>query len=178
MKAITIDEFVKMVRLWKGTKGFEITYFVDEGKSKTVNGKKLIQKLVTVVGIAGVNYQKRVNTLLKKLGLIADFVAYANNGVEQAFEDSAILLKNKKGELMFRCHINSNVKPKTTYFYKGLEISLEEAVKADLFTPSFFQKKSVGRGAVVGEKAFKVMQPFLKNIIRMRVNGETYELIK
>ena len=178
MKTITRNDFVKVVRDFKGTTPMDITYRVAEGKSKTKNGKKVLDKEVTTNGMANIKYEDRVNRILEnKQGEKPTFKAQGNNGVETAFDKCRCLLKNRNGELMLRLHINSNVTPTTTYFYNGVEISKKEAIENDLFIPSFFTTNTVGRGRVDEENNFHVIQPFLKNIVKVTANKETYILI-
>ena len=58
-----------------------ITYLVDESKSKQANGKKLLQKMVTTNATIGSDYAKKVNKIAnKKQGMEIDFVAQPMKG--------------------------------------------------------------------------------------------------
>jgi len=177
MKKVTENELMDLFRSVKGTRPVDITYRVDEGKSITIAGRKQLQKEVTTNAFANADYENRVNKIRGKQGDTPDFVALLPNGVSQVYPDCRCLLKNSNGGVMLRLHINSNVKPKVTYFYKGIEISKQEAIDSNLFTPSFFNTYTVGRGSVSEENNFKVIQPFLKNIVRVKLNKEEYYVI-
>ena len=61
MKKITLDELQTLLESEKGATFAGLTYFVDESKSKTVKGKKAVQKEVEQVATLRSSYKKKID---------------------------------------------------------------------------------------------------------------------
>lgn len=177
-EVISRNEFVDMLKKTKGTTFASITYFIDESKSKTINKKKVLQKSVTTNVTLNSDYEKKVNRVMLKQDDPANFKAFEMKGKEQVFPGCRCIVKNAKDEFMLNCVIEHNTNKVTKYFFNGLPITIDEAIKQDLFTPSFFAPKTTaGRGTVDDENDFSVITPKIENIKCATLNSTEYIII-
>jgi len=159
-----------------------LTYFVDESKSKTVQGKKQVQKRVKINNLyLNHNYTNKVNNLNGTI----DFVAHELNGKERVCSTIiSSLSKANYGRLMLdgKILVTESVK-NLGYFHNGLPIELNKNNptfgRTDLVAPSFYVKSTYtsGRNTVSEENDFRMITPFLDNIESIKVLGQEY-LIK
>lgn len=160
-----------------------LTYFVDESKSRTVKGEKLVQKRVKVNNLyLNHNYANKVNNL----NGTTDFEAQELNGKERLC--STIIISKSKanfGKLMLDGKILNNESVHNLgYFHNGKEIELNKNNptfgRVDLVAPSFYQKSTYtsGRGTVSEENDFRMITPFLSNIESIKVKGQLYTIKK
>jgi len=159
-----------------------LTYFVDESKSKTVQGKKQVQKRVKVNNLyLNHNYTNKVQNLTGN----TEFVAHELNGKERIC--STIIASQSKanfGRLMLDGKILHTESTKVLgYFHNGFEIELNKKDASfgrfDLVAPSFYAESTYtsGRGTVSQEDDFRMITPFLDNIETIKIQGQEY-LIK
>lgn len=159
-----------------------LTYFVDESKSRTINGQKQVQKRVKVNNLyLNHNYTNKVQNLTGN----TEFVAHELNGKERIC--STIIASQSKanfGKLMLDGKILHTESTKVLgYFHNGLEIELNKndrnVGRNDLVAPSFYEKSTYtsGRNTVSEENDFRMITPFLDNIETIKIQGQEY-LIK
>ena len=179
MKQITRNELITILRNTKGATFANLTYKVDESKSRTINKKKALQKEVTVNVTLNADYAKKVNRVLEnKQDETPDFEAKAMNGKTKSFDDCRCIVENARGNRMLYCFIENNAPRLTTYFHNDCVITKDKAIKLNLFTPAFFKpKETVGRGSVKSENDFSVITPSINNIKRIKMNKEEYIII-
>jgi len=151
-----------------------MTYKVDESKSRTVKGQKQLQKEVTLTAYLNHDYTNKV----VKLTGDTSFVADPMKGKRKVA--GPILESERSGERMLYATVLKSNPKKTTYFHNGEPITKEKAIELDLFAPSFFAENTntKGRGEVNEEDDFALISPYLKNIIRLKVEGQEFEVIK
>lgn len=174
---ITRNELIEKIREIKGTTFINLTYKTDESKSRTVKGKKALQKEVTLNVTLNANYEAKVNRIIEnKQDGEADFEAQEMKGKKLSFADCRSIVESvKSGSKMLYCFREHNAKSQTTYFFEGCVIPFEKAKERDLFAPSFFaEKKTVGRGEVEAENDFSVFTVGIDKIKRITMKGTEY----
>lgn len=154
-----------------------VTYLVDESKSKTVKGVKQLQKRVTITHCyLNHDYTNKV----KNLSGSTDFVAEELKGKSRVC--GTLLMSDSTNELMLDAKVlNGETIQSITYFHNGVEITEAEAVAQDLWTPAYYQpteKKTMGRGLVSEEKNFSIINPYLKRILSIKVKGQLYDIVQ
>lgn len=154
-----------------------VVYFVDESKSRQVNGKKVIQKLKRVNITIGASYEGRVNRMLEKAGEESNFTAQAMSGKEYVNDDRVIATDTKtrsKFYLVADIEKHNKKGQNTIYFHQGKVISFEKAMEMDLFTKGIESEQSYGRGYVDAENAPSIINPNIDNIISLTLNKVKY----
>jgi hypothetical protein len=150
-----------------------MTYKVDESKSRTVKGQKQLQKEVSLTAYLNHDYTNKV----VKLTGNTDFVADPMKGKKKIA--GPIIANEKTDERMLYATVLKSNPRKTTYFHQGEPITKEDAIAKDLFAPSFFENTDTkGRGRVSEHEDFALISPYLKNIIRLKVEGQEFEVVK
>jgi hypothetical protein len=175
---LTQAQLVNLLSNIKGATLANITYFVDESKSRQKQGKKLVQKLVKTNVTINSDYARKVNRILEqKQGVEnAEFVPKEMKGKKMI--NSAILESAKDGKLMMYCTVENHAIRTTRYFVKGIETSFEDVKNADLFAPAFFKPKATaGRGTVEKENDFCPITPKIESIREISIKGEKYKVI-
>jgi len=151
-----------------------VNYFTDESGSRTVNKEKVLQKSVTTQITVGSSYEKRINRDLVKQGEDDNFTAQQMSGKEHISSLIVQATKNPDNKMLC-CVVEHHIKPETKYFYKGNEISFEDAKAQDLFSPSFFTPKDTsGRGLMSVERDFHFFTLGLDKIRFLKVGGIKY----
>jgi len=166
-----LSEFKKHISA-TGTAFGSIVYFVDESGSKTVEKKKVLQKLVRVSITLGAKYDNRINKDLVKNGEEGNFTAQSMSGKEYINDEGIIAIDTKtRTKLYLVAVVENHAKPDTIYFHEGKRISKEDAIAKELFMPSYFAPKTtMGRGNMSEEKDFHIINPNLDNIISLKLN--------
>lgn len=161
----------------KGTTFANITYFVDESKSRQVKGVKQVQKQVSVNVTLNSDYARKVNKIVNtKQGTEIDFVPQEMKG--KVMINSCVLQSLKDAKLMLYACIEHNAKRNTIYFHNGVERTVSELKELDVLAPAFFQTVATkGRGAVSEENDFALISPKLENIKKIKVFKIEHELI-
>lgn len=158
-----------------GANFVNLVYFVDESKSKTVKGSKLVQKLVKTNVTIGSSYEKKVNRIKEnKQDEQATFKAEAPRG-KMFFAHNILTDVKSESKFYLNAIIENGTKRNTTYFYQGEKTTRAEIIANDLVTPSFTKPKPTsGRGEVKAENDFSVITPNLDNIVALNMNKKKY----
>lgn len=174
---ISQQQLASILENLKGTTFAKIEYFVDESKSRTEKGKKLVQKLVSVNVTLGSNYENKVNKIASvKQGMDANFEAQAMNG--KSFVGGALIKADKTGDLMLYATIEKNAKRETTYYHNGIPQTVAQLKALDVLAPSFFAPKpTMGRGIVKAENDFALISPKLSNIRYIKTAKMEFEIL-
>ena len=153
-----------------------LTYIVNESQSRTKQGKKLLQKQVSLVGTLNFKYEAKIQRLQEKQGDNADFVAQELRGKEYVGNSRTLLTDTKtQSKFYLRMAVENHTRPITTYFNGTKEISKDSAIELDLFAPSFFKPKTTaGRGTVTEENNFHFITPDLDRIESITINKVKY----
>ena len=157
-----------------------VTYLVDESKSKTVSGKKQVQKRVNIANLyLNQDYGKKVNNILKgKQDDSKPFVAQPMNGKERINTVLVASLKTGKvlldGKVLF-----SESRNLLGYFHNGKEIQAsknDSSLNGHLFAPSFYANKTYtsGRNRIDEENDFCMITLGLDNIESIKFQGQWY----
>ena len=168
---VTENQAIEMfLNINKSTK-VAITYFVDESNSRTIKGKKALQKRVTLVADLNHDYKRNIE---RRIG--EEFIPQEMKGKTKVGNN---VVQNDKGEKMLYASVYQYSYKVVTYFYNGKPITKEQAIQMDLFAPSYFTpKKTVGRGLVSEEDNFFPISPKFANIEQFKVNKQKYLIVK
>ena len=149
-----------------------VVYFVDESGAKTVDKKKVLQKLVRVNLTLGANYESRINRDLLKQGEEDNFTAQSMSGKVYVNNEGIVAMDVKSGIKRYLiATVENHTKPDTFYFHEGKRISREKAIENNLFMPSYFAPKTTsGRGNMSEAKDFHTISPNVENIISLTLN--------
>jgi len=177
IETLTQDQFVSYLLNFKGATFAQLTYFVDESKSRTKQGRKLVQKMVTTNVTIGANYEAKVNRILEnKQGTEGTFEAQGMKG--KIALSSALLQSEKDGEFMLYATIENHAKRETVYYFEGEIKTVSELKLLDVLAPAFFAPSDTkGRGAIDKENDFALISPKLKNIISIKMNKIEYRIV-
>lgn len=139
MKKITLDELQEILESEKGATFAGLTYFVDESKSKTVKGQKMVQKEVEQVATLRSSYKKKIDRILEANGCSFDWNPKPQSGMGHNSEkpNSPIMIGTKdasKKYLAFVCE--QHTKPKTRYFVNEVETPSEVVWTSEYITPA------------------------------------------
>jgi len=176
MLNITRANLISLIRAVKGVTFASITYKTNESKSRTVAGKKALQKEVTLNVTLNANYEAKVNRIIEnKQDGTPDFEAKEMKGKKLSFDDCRSIVENDKGNKMLYCFKEHNAKSQITYFHNDCVIPFEKAKEKDLFAPSFFaEQTTAGRGEIDPENNFAVFTVGFDKIKRITIKGEEY----
>jgi len=177
MFRITKDKLIELVKSVKGVTFANVTYFVNESKSRTIAGAKALQKEVTVNVTLNANYTAKVNRIKEnKQDETPDFISEEMKGKKFMFENCRTLVEAEKtGKVMLYCMRENKAKSRVVYFHNGLTITKEKAIEKNLFAPSFFAPKTTaGRGEIEAENDFSVFTVGIDNIKRITINKTEY----
>ncbi len=152
-----------------------ITYLVDDSRSKTIKGVKQVQKLVNISAVyLNHDYTKKVINLTGN----TNFVARELKGKTRVC--STLIQSDKTGELMIDGKIlNSESINVLGYFHEGKEITESEAIAKELWTPAYYnptESNTKGRGLVEMEDDFNIINTYLKRIVKIKLEGTLYEI--
>jgi len=157
-----------------------VTYLVDESKSKTVNGKKQVQKRVNIANLyLNQNYGKKVNNILsQKQGITEPFIPQEMKGKERINTVLVASLKTGKilldGKVLF-----SESRNLLGYFHNDIKIEAsknDSTLNSHLFAPSFYKKSTYtsGRNLIDAENDFCMITLGLDNIEKIKFQGNWY----
>lgn len=160
-----------------------VIYMNDVSGSRTINKKKALQKITEVRITLGSDYTKKVRRIeVEKQGSeTSNFQAMKMNGKSytNGFENPVVHADRNPDFRMLVMIVEHNVKRKTTYLYNGEPITIDEAVKLDLLTPSFFKpKQTAGCGRVNIENDFDFNTLGFDKIKQITMNGIDYVIVK
>lgn len=180
---ITKDQAIAMFTNYKkevsasGVAFSSLTYLCDESKSKTVKGKKMLQKMVEVNATIGSDYAKKVNRICKdKQGMEINFEAQPMKGKEYVSQGNPVCMDTKTQEKRYLVFIVENhTKPNTTLILNGKEVKREDVWNENYITPAGLKpSKTSGRGAVAEENNFFFRTLNFDNLISFNMNGNMY----
>ena len=152
-----------------------ITYLVDDTRSKTVKGIKEVQKLVNISAVyLNHDYTQKVINLSGD----TSFVAQEMKGKSRVC--STLIQSDKTNELMLDGKVlNSESAKILAFFHNGKEITEAEAIALNLWTPSYYnpsEKTTMGRGLLNDDDNFRIINPYLINIKKIKLEGIEYEI--
>lgn len=174
---------------WSGSTLLGIVYRVPDGDAKQKNGKKaLIKTVVVPVAMSGAQYEKKVNKLREKEGVQEDepFEAQPPKGFYYPFEGNRMLMRSIKTDApALMLYVDPSNKDQIRVLkYEDAETGavVPKDQIDDYLTPSGAERKK-GNGPVEKaqkdvppEKRFKIVRPYLDNIVMVRMQGETYHV--
>ena len=171
MKTVTAAEFVNIVKDYTRSTTIGLCYLVDESQSRTVKGKKQLQKQVCIRSQAYLNHNY-TNKVIKLTG-DTSFVADPMKGKTRI--STTIVQSDKSGAMLLDVKVLGGAKRETTYFHNGNEISRQDAIDNNLFAPSYFDKKKTkGRGTVSVEDNFDTLTVGVDKLVWVNFNNEEY----
>ena len=182
-REVTAAELVAIVKPVTKSQPVSIVYETAHEYSRTVNKTKPLTKVTRVIN-AWLNhdYTKKVRNLTGD----TSFQSYEMKGKTRI--SSTVVQADKSGLFMLDYKVlNVNDPDQCTQFftlgykYNGVEISFEDAVKADYFTPAMFKEqadeKTSGRGLVEFEEDFQMFTLGFDKIQRLVMGGVEYIVI-
>jgi hypothetical protein len=152
-----------------------VEYIVDESQSRTIGGKKALQKHVKVNQLfLNHDYAKKV----QKISGDTDFQAFELKGKERL--SGTILQSIATKELLLDGKIlNSESVTRLNFLHEGEEISEYDAIEQNLFAPAYFKKdepkQTSGRGILTEDEDFKMITLGLKKIVYIKIFGQEYK---
>jgi len=155
-----------------------MTYICDESKSKTKNGKKLLQKMVTTNATIGSDYAKKVNKILKdKQGQEINFEAQPMKGKEYVSQGNPICIDTKTRTKYYLVYIvEHHTKPDSQLILNGKRVERSEVWNEEYITPAGLNPKpsTSGRGSVNEENDFYFRTLNFDNLLSFNMNGNCY----
>lgn len=178
---VTQNELVEIFLSNKGNTFSSLTYLTDEAKSRTIAGKKAIQKLVTTNATIGTDYGKKVNRIAEnKQGEKIDFMPEAPKGKTYVKDGFPILTDVKSGSKHYLAFIVENhTKPEVEYFLHGVRVEKSSIWNDQYITPAGLNSKEylAGRGSIDSEYNFHFRTVDISRIKNITLNGKTYLVI-
>lgn len=156
-----------------------MTYLVDESKSKTVQGKKMLQKLVTTNATIGSDYAKKVNRILDKEGKEIVFESQPMRGKEYVSLGNPVCTDTKTQTKKYLVFIVENhTKPQSQLILNGKEVKREDVWNENFITPAGLKPNAVaGRGTINEENNFFFRTLDFNNLISFNMNGNMYLIV-
>lgn len=191
MKTINQVQLIELLKGVKGTTFASILYFVDESKSVTDKGEKIVKKLTFTPVTLGSNYSNKVyNVMTKKQGADENFEFEAKKMSGRSLICPTIVQSDRSGVLgiygIVENHVSKKAK-RTKFFYDGKFYSRKELEKLDaklkkkgekgILTKGYFTAPSTaGQGQIKEENNFGIITTHLTNIRKIKLNGEVYRV--
>lgn len=152
-----------------------ITYMVDDTRSKQIKGQKQVQKLVEISHVyLNHDYQNKVNNL----NSTTDWKAEELKGKTRI--SSTLLQSDKTGAWMIDGKVLNSESAKILSFWnEGKEISEEWAVNNNLWAGAYYNPKpktTMGRGTVSAEDDFRIINTYLSRIVWIKIESQWYEI--
>ena len=184
IKRATLVEMFKNFKkevAFTGCSFMHVTYFTNHADSRTVKGKKVLQKITRTCITVGSEYQKKVNKILeKKQNENPDFVAQEMKGKFRPYGyEIPIVAATSNPDFEMLCAIVENhTQPKSVLYHEGKIVSYAEAVALQLFTPAhFLPKQTTGRGRVDEENDFHFITLGFDKILKVNINKQVYKVV-
>jgi len=189
LKHVTKAQAVAMFENYKtlsasGVAFSSLTYLVDVSESKTVNGEKLLKKLIKINATIGSDYEKKVNRIVEnKQGEVINFVAQPQFGKEYYIEGAPVVLDTKTRTKRYLVFIVENhTKPSARQLFIAStmqEVEKEKVWNSDYITPAGLNPKpsTSGRGAVDQENDFAFRTVDFNNLKGFVIGGTDYRII-
>ena len=154
-----------------------MTYYVGEGKSKTVKGKSVLDKLVNTNATIGADYGSKVGRILDKEGKEINFVSKPMNGKEYVKEGKPVATDTKTGTKFYLCFIvEGHTKPSSQLFLNGNAVD-----RADVWNEEYITKANLvakpqvaGRGLINEENNFHFRTLDFNNLRGFVMNKVNY----
>lgn len=156
-----------------------ITYLVDDNRSKQKQGKKQVQKLVTINNVyLNHNYAKKVAKLTGKKFVAESLEDYGKFRVSTTIVGS----KSTGAMMLMACVLKAESVDEIRYFHNGVEITEKDAEKGglDLWAGAYYKpkvKSTKGRGSVSVEDDFGIISPYISRIKKIKIQGQKYEVV-
>lgn len=154
-----------------------LTYICDENKSRTVKGKKLLQKMVTTNATIGSDYEKKVNRILTKEEKDVIFSAQPMKGKEYVSADRPPVATDTatRTKLYLVFIVENHTKPETQLLLDGKPVERAKVWNAEYITPAGLQGDAIaGRGTINEENNFYFRTLNFNNLISFNMNGKFY----
>lgn len=138
-KKITQAQFIEMMKSQKGATFSGLTYHVDESKSKTSGGVKMLQKTVTLAATLNSVYQSKIDRILDKNGLKFEWTPNKMTGRHYAEDDKnrCLVYKDTDPSVAYLCFVaETHAKPQTQLFLNGNPVTREQVWNEQYITPS------------------------------------------
>lgn len=141
MKAtkITLAQFTEMMKSVKGATFSGLTYHVDESKSRTKNGAKMLQKTVELAATLNSVYQAKIDRILTENGLDFDWTPNKMTGRSYDANDKnrCIVYKDKNPNIGYLCFVaEAHAKPNTQLFRNGQPVDRKDVWNEQYITPA------------------------------------------
>jgi hypothetical protein len=173
-KILLTDEIiVNLLKDCRKSTVIAVEYVTDESKSRTIGGKKQLQKRVKINNLyLNHDYTKKVQKLTDN----EDFQA---NELKGKTRISGTLIQNDKDNsiLLDGKILNSESVKRLQLLHEGKEITELEAIGQNLFAPAYFNndvKPTSGRGSVSVEDDFKMITLGIAKIKYIKAFGIEY----
>lgn len=172
-QGITLNSLIEKLMNFTRSSAISMTYFVDDSRSRTINGQKQVQKLVRIKNTyLNHSYENKVKNLTGE----TEFKAEEMKGKTRV--STTLIRSDKTGEMMLDAKIlKTEAVELVDYYHNGKVITEAEAIAADLWTPAYYNpapKKTAGRGLVTDADDFRMITPYLSRILRLKFAGVEY----
>lgn len=176
LQAINMFENYKKEISASGVAFSNVTYLVDESKSKTVGGKKLLQKMVETNATIGSDYAKKVNKILDKEGKEIIFESQPMRGKDYVSQGNPVCKDTKTGEKRYLVFIvEGHTTPKNQLILNGQLVERSNVWNEQYITPAGLKPNAVaGRGTINEENNFFFRTLDFNNLISFNMNGKFY----
>ena len=175
---VTVNELEAILNNVTTSTVANITYLVDDSRSKTKQGKKQIQKLVNISHVyLNHNYTNKVANLTD-----GNFEAQPLENFGKTRISSTVIKSLKTDATMIDGKVlKSESAQILAYFNDGHEITEAKAIAQDLWAGAYYKpstKKTMGRGTVSEEDNFGIINTYLSRIKIIKLQGITYVVSK
>ena len=174
IEILTTEKLVSLLSNVTKSTVCAIEYVTDESKSRTIGGKKQIQKRVKISNLyLNHDYAKKVQNLSGD----TTFQSFEMKGKTRI--SSTLIQSDKTDEILLDGKIlNFESVKQIALYHNGIEISKLDAKDKNLFTPAYSdteKKETSGRGLVNIEDDFKMITIGLNKIQYIKVFGIEYQ---
>lgn len=181
MKFVTEKELAQILLEFKVIKGMPLFASVLQHTSaklvKTSRTNKAVKNpypdtmKVSKVGILlNSNYEKAVTNQLAKEGKESTEYEKGANTMPLVFGENNQFIGIYKGDFVLQYRPNDNVNPRTKYVNNGKLINKE---KIEEFLPKVYEAQNQGT-----DREILWRKLYLKNVLKLTINGETYKVIR
>ena len=157
-----------------------LTYLTDESKSKTINKKKALQKLVETNATIGSDYGKKVNRILDKEGKEISFTPQPRKGLRRIGDSPVCTDVKTESKFYLDYIIENHTKPQVQLLLNGKEVERKDVWNETYITPANLKPKtqaSAGRGTIDLENEFYFRSVNFNNLISFNMNGNCYLIV-
>jgi len=175
IQEVTVQELAAILEKTTASTVVNITYLVDDARSKVVKGIKQVQKMVNITHVyLNHNYTKKV----QKLTGDTNFTAMEMKGKTRIC--GTLIKSDKTGELMIDGKVlKSQAIHNLAYYHNGEIITEQQGEELGLWTPSYYkvtEKQTTGRGTVSEEDDFSIINTYLARIVKIKIQGTEYTI--